>query len=75
MSENPSPDNQQLQHLELFVDNIRSPNKKGNEEKIKLAEKIFFETYSENIQEGMNPKAALQKAIAVAFCFLGRSHR
>jgi len=75
MSENPSPDNQQLQNFELFGEFLGSLRKKGNEEKIKLAEKIFFETYSENIQEGMNPKAAVQKAILVAFCFLVESHK
>jgi hypothetical protein len=75
MSESPSPDNQQLPNLELFVEYIRSHNKTGDDEKIKLAKKIFFETYSENIQEGMNQKDALHKAIMVAFCFLIESHK
>jgi hypothetical protein len=75
MSESPSSENQQLPNLELFGEYIRSINKKGNEEKIKFAEKIFSETYFENIQEGMNPKIALQKAIIVAFCFLAENHK
>ena len=70
MSESPAPGNQQLPNLEVFVEYIKSHNKKADEEKIKLAEKIFLETYFANIQEGMNPKFALQKAITVSFCFL-----
>lgn len=75
MPETPSEDNQQLPNLELFGEYIQSYKKKGDKEKIKLAEKIFFETYSENIQEGINPKVALQKAISVAFCFLIESRK
>jgi hypothetical protein len=75
MLQSPSPDNQQLQLLELFGEYLRGLRKKGDEEKVKLAEKIFFETYYENIQEGMNPKVAFQKAITVAFCFLIESHK
>ena len=75
MSESPTPENQQLPNLELFVEYIKSHNKKADEEKIKLAKKIFFETYSENITEGMNPKDALHKAISIAFCFLIETHK
>jgi hypothetical protein len=75
MPKSPSPDNQQLLNLELLVEYIRSHNKKSDEEKNKLVKRIFFETYSENIQEGMNPKDALHKAITVAFCFLIESHK
>jgi hypothetical protein len=32
--------------------------------------KVFVETYLENIREGKNPKEALQKAKAIALCFL-----
>lgn len=70
MPKNPPQDNQQLTNLELFGEYIQCYKKKGNEEKIKLTEKIFLETYFANIQEGMNPKFALQKAITVSFCFL-----
>jgi len=45
-------------------------NKNNDEKKFELVNKIFIETYLENIQEGMNPKDALQKAKWVAFCFL-----
>ena len=41
-----------------------------DKEKFKVVKKIFAETYLENIQEGMNPKIALQKAKSVALCFL-----
>ena len=70
MPENSSQDNQQVPNLEWFGEYIQSYKIKGNAEKIKLAEKIFLETYFANIQEGMNPKVALQKAITVSFCFL-----
>jgi len=75
MSENPSLDNQELLNLEWIREYIKILNKKSNEKKIKLAEKIFFETYFENIQEGINRKVALQKAKSVAFCFLIENHK
>jgi hypothetical protein len=45
-------------------------NKNNDEKKFELVNKIFIETYYENLREGMNPKFALQKAKWVAFCFL-----
>ena len=45
-------------------------NKNNDERKFELVNKIFVETYYENLREGMNPKLALQKAKWVAFCFL-----
>jgi hypothetical protein len=42
----------------------------GNTEKFKAVKKIFVETYLENIRKGMNTKDALQKAKAIAQCFL-----
>ncbi len=74
MSESPTPESQQLPNLELFVEYIKSHNKKADEEKIKLAKKIFLETYSENITDGMTSKDALHKAISIAFCFLMEKH-
>jgi len=75
MSESPSSNNRKLPNLELFGEYLRSSNKKDDKEKNGLAEKIFLETYAENIQEGMNPKVALQKAMTVALCFLIKSHK
>jgi hypothetical protein len=65
-----SPVNQQLRVLEWFREYTNFFNKNGNEKKIKFAEKIFIETYFENIQEGMETKDALQRAKTVALCFL-----
>ena len=49
---------------------IYNGNKNDDGKKLELVNKIFMETYLENIQEGMNQKDALQKAKWVAFCFL-----
>jgi hypothetical protein len=38
--------------------------------KYELVNKIFMETYYENLREGMNQRDALEKAKWVAFCFL-----
>jgi len=45
-------------------------NNNNNEKIFELVNKIFVETYYENLREGMNPRDALQKAKWVAFCFL-----
>ena len=45
-------------------------NKNGNKKKFMAVKKIFVEAYLENISEGMNPKEAMQKAKAIALCFL-----
>jgi hypothetical protein len=73
MSQSDFPDNQYLQNVESFGEYLQSLKKKSNEQKIKFAEKIFFESYYEYIQERMNSHDALQKAIRVAFCFLTES--
>lgn len=70
MSVSPSPVKQELQNLEWFRECITFLNKNGDKEKSEQAEKIFIETYFENIQEGMKHTEALQKAKLVAFCFL-----
>jgi hypothetical protein len=66
----PSPVNQQLRILEWFRAHTNFLNKNGNEEKFEQAEKIFLESYFENIQEGMKTKEALQKAKTIALSFL-----
>lgn len=45
-------------------------SKNNDKKKFELVNKIFIETYHENIREGMNPRDAVQKAKWVAFCFL-----
>jgi hypothetical protein len=45
-------------------------NDNGNQEKFKAVKTIFYETYLENIRDGMRPKDAIQKAKSVAICFL-----
>jgi len=65
-----SPDKQQELDTEWLSECTNFLNKNNNEEKLELVNKIFVETYLENIREGMNPKDALQKAKWVAFCFL-----
>jgi len=45
-------------------------NNNNNEKKFELVNKIFVETYYDNLREGMNPRDALQKAKWIAFCFL-----
>ena len=70
MLETTFSDNEYLQNAESFGEYLQNLKKNGNEQKIKFAEKIFFETYLEYKQERMNPHDALQKAIRVTFCFL-----
>jgi hypothetical protein len=45
-------------------------NNHKNEKKTQEVKKIFIQSYFENIQEGMNPKEAIQKAKTLALCFL-----
>ena len=63
------PDDAYLQNFESFSEYLRSLKKSGNEQKIKLAEKIFLETYREYIEQELSFHDALQKAIRVTFCF------
>lgn len=70
MLENQFPDNQYLQNAESFGEYLQLLKKNGNKTQVKFAEKMFFETYYEYIQEKMNSHDALQKAIRVTFCFL-----
>jgi len=41
----------------------------NDEKKMQEIKKIFIEAYFENIQEGMNPRDAIQKAKTIALCF------
>ena len=70
MSQSDSADRQYQQNVELYADFIRSLKKNGNGKKIKILEKIFFETYYECIEERMDSHDALQKAMNVTLCFL-----
>jgi hypothetical protein len=64
-----SSNKQQKLNPEWLGEFVNILNNNGNKEKSKLVEKIFVETYFDNIQEGMNPKDALQKAKIIALCF------
>ena len=65
-----SPDKQQQLDPEWLREFAKFLDKNDNMEKFKVAKKIFVETYLENIHEGMKSKDALQKAKAIALCFL-----
>ncbi len=65
-----SPDKQQQHVPESLKEFENFLNKNGDKKKIEKAKKIFYETYLENIQGGMSPEEALQKAKSVALCFL-----
>jgi len=65
-----SSTNQQEVDSEWLSECTNFLHKDNDEKKFELVNKIFIETYHENIREGMNPKDALQKAKWVAFCFL-----
>ena len=47
-----------------------SNHNNNDERKYELVNKIFIDAYYDNLQEGMKPKDALEKAKWVAFCFL-----
>jgi hypothetical protein len=70
MSLCPYPDGEYYHNAESFGEYLQTLKKNGNERKAKFAQKIFFDTYYECIQERMDSHNALQKAIKVAFCYL-----
>jgi len=65
-----SSTNQQELDSEWLKECTNYLKENNDEKKFELVNKIFVETYLENIREGMNQKDALQKAKWVAFCFL-----
>ena len=75
MTKRSSPDDQKLLSLEWIREYTKMVNKKSNKEKIKFADKIFFQTYFHYIHEGINRKVALQKAKTVTLCFLIENHK
>ncbi len=62
--------NQQQLDSEWLSECTNFLNENNDEKKFELVNKIFVDTYFENIREGMNHDDALQKAKWVAFCFL-----
>ena len=64
-----SSDRQQKLNPEWLGEFVNFLNNNGNKEQSRLVEKIFVETYFDNIEEGMNSKDALQKAKIIALCF------
>jgi hypothetical protein len=64
-------ENQQLdpEWMREFTDYL---NENSDKKKFHLINKIFIETYFENIRNGLNPKDAMEKAKTTALCFLNR---
>jgi len=48
----------------------RFVHQKDNKKKIEELKEIFIELYIENLQDGLNPTDALEKAKLMIFCFL-----
>ena len=56
--------------LEWINELARFTHQKDNTKKIENLKEIFLELYMENLQEGLSPKDALEKAKLMIFCFL-----
>jgi hypothetical protein len=56
--------------LEWINELARFTHQKDNKKKIENMKEIFIELYIENLQEGLNPTEALEKAKLMIFCFL-----
>ena len=61
---------QQQLDSEWLIEFAHYLDKNSNKKELEKVKKIFIETYLENIQEGLHPKEALQKAKMIALCFL-----
>ena len=62
--------NQKQVYSDWFKELSRRFNQNPDKVRVKQAKIIFVETYFENIQQGMNTKAALEHAKEVALHFL-----
>jgi len=56
--------------LEWINELIRFTHQKDNKKRIEDLKKNFIEFYIENLQEGLNPQDALEKAKLMIICFL-----
>jgi hypothetical protein len=56
--------------LEWINELTRFTHQKDDKKKIENLKEIFIELYIENMQEGLNPTEALEKAKLLIFCFL-----
>jgi len=56
--------------LEWINELARFTRQKDSKKKIENLKEIFIEFYIENLQEGLNPIEALEKAKLMIFCFL-----
>ena len=56
--------------LEWINELVRFSHQKDNNKKIENLKETFVELYIENLQEGLNPTEALEKAKLMIFCFL-----
>ena len=57
-------------NLEWINELARFTNQKDSKKKIENLKEIFIELYIENLQEGLSPIEALEKAKLMIFCFL-----
>ena len=57
-------------NLEWINELARFTHQKDSKKKIENLKEIFIELYIDNLQEGLNPMEALEKAKLMIFCFL-----
>ena len=57
-------------NLEWINELARFTHQKDSKKKIDNLKEIFIELYIDNLQEGLNPMEALEKAKLMIFCFL-----
>lgn len=62
--------NQQTPNQEWLIEFARILKQNQNSNKILKIKTVFIESYLENIQEGLKPNEAFQKAKKIAQCFL-----
>jgi hypothetical protein len=57
-------------NLEWINELARFTNQKDSNKKIEKLKELFIEFYMENLEEGLAPSEALEKAKLMIFCFL-----
>jgi hypothetical protein len=65
-----SIDIQKQLDLEWINDLARFTHQKDNKKKIENLKEIFTDLYMENLEDGLSPTDALEKAKLMIFCFL-----
>lgn len=56
--------------LEWINELVRFTHQKDNKKRIEYLKETFIEQYIENLEEGLNPMDALEKAKLMILCFL-----